>query len=223
MSLYCSYNIFNNIILGYCDLTFWSKGEDRNNKYERYEWKIPPPEYMLKILGEEIYGIPKLGLKSWKEACKRDYNSFLSLFEDLQNEMNAHTDDEEYVFKANIPDSLRKFAPGITNQSIESSISKIDGITFMDSDCEFGIKHKFFEKCFWSIKEKVLKKIKRADKDLRNVKCVVMTGSYSHMELVRRAAEEEWFKGMQITVVIPENTQVFAMGGAYYVYSEVKN
>lgn len=223
MSLYCSYNIFNNIIIGYCDLTFWSKGGGRNDDYKKHLWNVPPHEHMLRELGVKIYGKTGKELDSWKKEHERDYILFLSHFEDLQNKMNANTDDKKFVFKATMPDSLRTFVRGTTSENIDRHTSEIHGITTIDSECTFDIKHEFFEDCFASIKKKVWEEIEDASEALGKVNCVVLTGTYSHMELVRREAEEKWFKDKPITVVIPENTQVFAMGGAYYVYSEVKN
>lgn len=95
---------------------------------------------------------------------------------------------------------------------------KDKGITIkgdVHNEYEFEIDRTFM--IYEMIKEvSPMIKENKAKLEEHNVRCVIMTGIYLHEEIVRQRAERKWFEGMQITVAITQNKEVFAMGGAYY-------
>lgn len=216
-------NVSNDILLGYHSLTIRPKGGGKRIPIVTKScWENLPHKYMLVTLGK-IYDLkPEI----W-QPNERDHIKFLVEFEKLQKSMNEYEDES---VKVEFPESLRKMANdiGVSDENIVKHAKnaakegiKMKGIDEKEYEyTSFYIDRGYYQKCFDEMNTEISTMIKKAKEQFTeyNVECVVMTGAYSHEEMVRQNAEKGWSK--DVTVLIPENREAFALGGAFYIHKE---
>ncbi|XP_062604450.1 uncharacterized protein LOC134266242 [Saccostrea cucullata] len=211
----------------YCDLNFRLVGEDAipDLPKQRLEWEILPDEKIFDLLSEIF---TERVFKDWKKQYE---NCSIQLITEFEKKIKSYRGGADGVaFEMKLPETLLKLAKEkypLKESDIKKSIEKRKNICLKTPD-DWIIQFQtgFIRECFQELRTKVEKMINNAQETFneQNVKCVVMTGTYSNMEMIRTDAEKSWFKNLklEVTIAIPENYQVFAMGGAYCVQNKLQ-
>ncbi|XP_062608268.1 uncharacterized protein LOC134270109 [Saccostrea cucullata] len=211
----------------YCNLTFLravtSEKPDEiiGNPYIR-KWRIHlTAEGRFEELFEDIF--TRDIFHKWKTKYERDYISLLSLFEDRKNKMRENMDEnEKYEFplSSTLFELFQERRSGTTD--LEDRVAKQKGeVKVENSGRTIIFKWSLLKTFFTHVKDST-KEIIREHKEQfeeQNVRCVIMTGSYSQMKLFMHEAENEWFNEFSspVTVVIPVHIgSTYAMGAAYF-------
>ncbi|XP_062604445.1 uncharacterized protein LOC134266238 [Saccostrea cucullata] len=178
-------------------------GSEKNVKDKRQEWKKTPQERFTDLL-ISLYGNP--AVVDWKQDHRREYIKILYEFDKLLKSRSKYSKDNA-AYTLDLPKNLPK--PIKETKDIDLKNNKLI------------ITHEFLRKCFKEMKDEIKKWITLEEGSFKDVNCVVMTGTYSNLEMIWDEAEKEWFKGKSITIIVPKNVQVFAMGGAYYLQKKL--